>query len=249
MDEHFLKKRFEDLERQAISGGVYRFTGFLSPGDAALCFDVSNGKYIKTWGGAKECERVMVRFGDADELGYECDFPIAIIRIRALNSKYAEPLTHRDFLGSLMSLGIERDTIGDIMIDKHKSTAYVFVNERIAGFVTENIDRIKNTTVMCERVKEIPEGLEPELKELRLIVATPRIDAIIARLYNLSRSASRVLFTSGMVLVNGKNCGNESLVLSVGDVVAVRGHGKFVYDGESKKTAKGNVSVTVRKYV
>ena len=244
-----MKKRIADLERQALTGGIYRFTGFLSPTDAALCYEVADESFMQMWGGVEDCERVMVRFGDKAELGYECDFPIALIRFQPLHKKYAEELSHRDFLGALMNLGIERDTIGDIRIDKKTSVGYVFVNERIASFITENVDRIRNTTVMSERVDALPEGLQPELEEVRLIVASPRIDCVIAGLYKLSRSTARKLFTAGLVIVNGRSCGSESLVLSAGDVVAVRGYGKFIYDGESKKTAKGNYSVAVRRYV
>ena len=78
---------------------------------------------------------------------------------------------------------------------------------------------------------------------------SPRIDAVLSKLYNLSRSEARNLFTAGMVLLNGRSCGNESLTPKEKDVFAVRGYGKFIFDGVGEKTKKGNVMVKVRRYV
>ena len=81
------------------------------------------------FGGAAGAERVMIRFGDEESLGYEQPFPIAIIKAEPVSPKFAEKLTHRDFLGAILNLGIERSTVGDIIV--RESTAYFFVKEDI----------------------------------------------------------------------------------------------------------------------
>ena len=244
------KKRLEDLYRQSYTNNMFVFTRFLSPNDAAAALEISDERSVKMWGGAEGCERVMVRFGDPAQLGYEVDFPISLLKISPLNPKYCEALTHRDYLGAFMSLGIERDTIGDIIVKE--KCGYAFVCDSIAGHICEELDSIKNTTVLCVKCDEtsgreaVP---EPEFEECTLIVPSPRIDAVLSKLYNLSRSEARNLFTAGMVLLNGRSCGNESLTPKEEDVFAVRGNGKFIFDGVGEKTKKGNVMVRVRKYV
>lgn len=245
-----IKKRLEDLYRQSYTNNAFVFTRFLSPSDAAVAFEVAGESSVKVWGGAEGCERVMVRFGDAAQLGYEVDFPISILKVSPLHPKYCEALTHRDYLGAFMSLGVERDTIGDIIVKE--KTGYAFVCDSVAGHICDGIDSIRNTTVICAKCDPAGEtGIvpEPELEEVMIIVPSPRIDAVIAKLYNLSRSTARNLFTAGMVLMNGHSCGNESLIPKEGDVFAVRGHEKFIFDSVGETTRKGNVMVRVRKYI
>ena len=245
--DDLFKRRLEDLYRKSYTNGCFTFTDFSSEQRASYAFEIASASEAKLWGGAKGCERVMVRFGNNEELGYELDFPIKALHFTPLNKKFAGELTHRDFLGSLMSLGIERDTIGDIIV-KDKE-AFVFVAERIAEHIIANIDRIGNTTVVCKEADGEICVFEPSFEERKIIVSSPRIDAVISKLYNLSRSASRNLFTSGLVLINGKSCGNESLEPESGDVFAVRGYGKFIYDGAGKETKKGNVVLMVRVFI
>ena len=76
------------------------------------------------FGGTEASERAVVRFGDPEAFGYEEDFPIDILAIVPLADKFADDLTHRDFLGALMSLGIERSLLGDIIVTGKK--AYLF---------------------------------------------------------------------------------------------------------------------------
>ena len=245
-----LKKRLEDLYRQSYTNNSYIFSRFLSSSDAAAAYEVADKDTVRLWGGAEGCERVMIRFGDAASLGYEVDFPISTLKIRPVNPKYCEELTHRDYLGVFMSLGVERDTIGDIVI-KDKN-AYAFVCDSIAEHLCKNIESIKNTTVICAKCDPENESgisIEPEFDEKMIIVPSPRIDAVIAKLYNLSRSESRRLFTAGMVLVNGRSCGNESLVPKERDIFAVRGYGKFIFEGVGEMTRKGNVMVRINRYV
>lgn len=256
MERDFLKKRFEDLLRQSYESNSYRFTQFLSAIDAAIAYEVADEESVKLWGGTEGAERVMIRFGDVRELGYEVDFPINVLKVSPLNPKFCEELSHRDYLGTLMNLGIERDTIGDIVV-KGKE-AYIFCAERIAAFIMENVDRIKHTTVRCTQCNLSQSGqtgegemidAAPSLEARRLVISSVRIDTIIARIYSLSRSEARNLFTAGLVLRNGRSCGSESLEPKEGDVFSVRGYGKFVFREKFRETKKGNAVVSVEMYV
>ena len=104
MDEQQLIKRFSELAEQSYQNSTFYFTDFLSPSDAALVYSVANEAEISLWGGAEGCEREMIRFGNAEDLGYEIPFPIQILRVEPLLKKFADELNHRDFLGAIMNL-------------------------------------------------------------------------------------------------------------------------------------------------
>lgn len=247
IEEQQLQKRFSELAEQSYQNNAYYFTDFLSPGDAALAYSVVEGTECSMWGGAENCERVMIRFGNPEDLGYEIPFPVQILRIEPLIKKFADELTHRDFLGALMNLGIERDTIGDIVV-KDK-VGYVFVVERIADYIRENLGQVRHTHVKCQLLEEMPEEVQPELEPVELIVSSIRMDSIISKLYRLSRNQSLDLFRKKMVLVNGRIFENNSGSPKEGDVVAVRGHGKFVFRGIQHDTKKGKQMILVERYV
>nr|MBQ8252364.1 hypothetical protein [Lachnospiraceae bacterium] len=167
--------------------------------------------------------------------------------IRPTAPKFADKLTHRDFLGALMNLGIERSTLGDIFITE--KTGYVICLEKVADYMVANVDRIRHTTVKCRILSEMPETVKPSLKQENLIVSSQRLDGVIAKLYHLSRSQSLLLFREKKVFVNGRCMENNSGVCKEGDIVSVRGYGKFVYRGLVHETKKGNLSILLERYV
>ena len=255
MDEAALKKRFIDLAAQSERNYAYYFTDFLAPQDASLVYPAlseagypsySAASVVTAFGGAEGCERVMLRFGDEEVLGYTEDFPIRAVLIRPKNDKFADALTHRDFLGALMHLGIERDVLGDIIV--RENAACVFVKESMAPFLLGQVTQIKHTAVTAELLTEIPEEVKPRLVPEMLNVASARPDALIAKLYHLSREKAQNLFAAGCVFLNGRQLTKESAALSDGDVISVRGYGKFVFRGECSATKKGRLVVRVEKY-
>jgi RNA-binding protein YlmH len=251
-EEEKLIKRFRELSEQSYQNNVFYFTDFLSPSDAALVYlATENGgaahPELTLWGGAEDCERVIIRFGNEAEFGYSVPFPIQLIQIEPVMKKFADELSHRDFLGALMNLGIERDTIGDIVV-KDK-TAYVFVVERIAEYISEHLSQVKHTSVRCQMLSEMPELVKPELEPVELIVASIRMDSILAKLYHLSRNQALELFRKKLVLVNGRVCENNSGIPKENDVIAVRGYGKFIYRKLAYDTKKGKQAIVVERYI
>ena len=242
-----LKKRFIELGEKSYNQNIYTFTGFLGMSEQEIFWQAAQAiKYVPftLWGGCEGCERQMIRFGSMEEFGYEEKFPIVCICISPLLEKFADNLTHRDFLGALMNLGIERNTLGDIYVN-HK-TGYLFCTDKIAPFILENLDKIKHTNVKCKVVEEIPKIVVGEAEEEEQLTASERIDGIIAKLYNISRTQSLELFRQKKVFVNGRLNENNSCNLKSGDTVSVRGYGKFTYEGIVQETRKGKLRIKVQ---
>ena len=240
-------KRFEELAFRAGQSGVYTYTGFHSAETAALAYDVAGDREIMLWGGVDNCERVVVRFGDPEKLLYEEKFPISILCVRPKQEKYADKLTHRDFLGAILNLGIERDVVGDILVDN--SSAYFFVLEEMAEYICSNLERVKHTSVRCGIVEVVPENCLPKLSEEVITVSSPRLDAIIAKVYHLSRGEAKALFDAEKITVNGRICKNPETVLKADSKVSARGYGKLEYRGEEYVTKKGKTGITIWRYI
>lgn len=243
------QKRIEELAEKSYTQGIYVYTGFLGMGEQDLAHRIlprlSSVGY--TWfGGREHCERQMLRFGSPEELGYEEEFPIVCLLIRPVSEKFAQELGHRDFLGAIMNLGITRSTIGDIWI--RGKAAYVFCEERMAAYVVEHLEQVRHTKVKCSLIDAEAdlEVQEPEL--VRISASSERLDGVIAKLYHLSRTQSAALFSSGKVFRNGSLCESSSLTPKPGDVITVRGFGRFLYHGISHETKKGKWSISVGMY-
>ena len=249
-EDEFLQKRIMDPANQSYRGNRYTFTGFLSQGEQDVFYQTIPKLPFTDYalfGGADGCERQMLRFGSAAQFGYEEDFPIACIEIAPRQEKFADTLTHRDFLGALMHLGIDRSTLGDIQI--REKTAYLFCHEKVQDYIVENLDKIRHTSVKCTVLNDLLDAVRPALQEETLTVSSLRFDSIVAKIYHLSRSQSLVLFREKKVFVNGRCMENNSMALKEGDVVSVRGYGRFVYNKVMHETKKGNLCVRVSRYV
>ena len=246
-EERKLQKRFMDLSNQAYHNDTFCFTNFLSMADVNVLLNSVDNRLFEIFGGMEGCERVIARFGNKEELGYEVPYPIAILKIEPFILKFADHLTHRDFLGALMNLGIEREILGDIWLDG--KTAYVFLIDTMAEFVMQSLDKVKHTSVRVTRLETIPIEVSLHLEEKEIIVASKRLDVVVAKVYNLSRSKVLDLFRERKVFVNGRLYENNSYQVNEGDVIVARGFGKFIYDKENYETKKGRLCLTIREYV
>jgi len=243
------KKRLADLAARSFRTNSFVFTGFLGLSEQTAFWETSKElSYAgyELFGGTENAERKMIRFGKEEELGYSEEFPILCIHIKPLLPKFAEKLGHRDFLGALMNLGIERSTLGDLQIGE--SEAFLFCQESMAEYICDNLDKIKHTNVKCVVVSDPADfpKQEPVMEQLQL--PSLRIDACIAKVYHLSRTDVIEEFRSGKVFVNGRLCENNSRNLKEGEVVNLRGYGKFIFVGDAHETRKGKLSVTVGVY-
>ena len=244
-----LRNRFRDLADKSFNQNVFTFSGFLGLSEQDIFWKMEQElRYagFLLFGGIENTDRKMLRFGNAEEFGYEVPFPIVCVHIKPLLAKFADKLSHRDFLGALMNLGIERDTIGDIKVGEKE--AYLFCTETIADYICENLNKIKHTNVKCVKNADYTELPEEEPDRKLLQVASLRTDVVIAKVYNLSRESSLELFRAGKVFVNGRLCENNAKTLQDGDVVNARGFGKFVFVEAKGETKKGKINVEVAVY-
>lgn len=250
-EETLFQKRVLELANKSYNNSQYLFTCFLTLSEQDIFFQIQREvSYVPCtlFGGTSDCERVMIRFGDEELCGYEEPFPIVCIEIAPLIEKFGEMLSHRDYLGALMNLGIERSTLGDIVI--LEKTAYLFCTEKMAPYIVDNLDQVKHTHVKCTIAtgEKIPKSTVTKLERKSCLVSSQRADSVVAKLYNLSRSQGVELFREKRIFVNGRLYENNSGMLKAGDRVTVRGYGKFVYIGPVYETKKGKLSVEVDVY-
>ncbi len=248
-EDLLLQKRFTELAGRAFAQNIFTFTDFLSLPELDLFYqNEPQLRYagVTVFGGADGTDRKVIRFGNPEELGYEEAFPIVCIAIEPLLEKFGENLNHRDYLGALMNLGIERENLGDIFIEG--KTGYVFCLERIADYITEALTQVRHTHVKSRILENEEKFVQKEIEEISVLSASERIDGIVAKVYNLSRSQSIEYFRAKKIYVNSRLCENNSYQLKQEDVISVRGFGKFVYYGIEYHTKKGKLSVKVGIY-
>ena len=250
-EEEQLKKRFLELADRAYTNCQYQFSGFLNLTETSLFLQTAREfphVPFALFGGMEDCERQMARLGSEEMMGYEEPFPICCIKAEPNMQKFADKLSHRDVLGALMNLGVERSTIGDILLCDN--VAFIFCTEKMAGYLANELTQIKHTPVRCSIAEELPSIAElRKIVEMRIQVASVRLDAVISKVYNLSRGDSLELFRTKRVFVDGKLCENNSYGVKENEVVSVRGFGKFKYLSQAGVSKKGKINVTVGKYV
>ena len=152
-------KRIKELAARSRDRGIFTFTPFLSPSRLLEIPYLCDGVSYELWGGASWAERKMVRFGSEDEIGYKADFPAVILHVFPANKKFANKLSHRDFLGAILNLGIERDMVGDIFVSD--SEAYIIICEDVLSLILAELDSVGRTTVKTELVDSVPDGFAP----------------------------------------------------------------------------------------
>lgn len=242
--EKWWRSRFAELAQRAYERGRYAFTEFLSPAELGYFYSAEREySYAGTrlWGGTEEAERKMIRFGDCD---YEEEFPIAALKIVPAGGKFPEPLTHRDYLGALLSLGIERSTLGDIFVSEKE--AYVYCLSRIAPFLEENLLRVRHTEVKATRAETVA-PVTAEKEDGYFFLSSLRADCAVAAVFRLSRTAAAAYFQAERVFVNGRVCARPSRELAPGDGVTVRGKGRFTLAEVVGESRKGRLRVRVQK--
>jgi len=246
MDKVF-EGHIKDLSLRAEKSGRFTFTEFLSPDEQSAVISMKKdiGRFT-FFGGADMTERNMARFGDPEELGWEQDFPIKIIRVSPVNDKFSDELTHRDFLGAVMNLGIERCEVGDISVKNN--SAFIFVTDKMAEYISDNLSKVKHTNVQCECVDGVPDGELYTLEEKKVIVSSMRADCLVSAVFNISRGNAQKLFEAQKVFINGASALSGAKEILENDRISVRGYGKFVTLGIEGTTKKGRAVVNIGVY-
>lgn len=244
------KKRYAELAERAWSNGAYVFTPFLDLQGLSLFKEALPSLPRVPWqlfGGAEGCERQMLRFGSEEICGYDMPFPICCIKLSPVSKKFADKLSHRDFLGALMALGMEREMLGDIIV--REDHAFLFCHERIAEYICRNLSQVKHTTIFCEITQAPPDGelFRTERKVVQL--SSERIDALVAHVFKMSRGDAQALFPMGRIFVDGILCQSPGYTPKAGQVISVRGYGRMRYVGVDSLSKKGKCNTAVELYI
>lgn len=191
------------------------------------------------WGGYPQATRLVFGCGENDVSA----FPISSI---CFTYKSEFKLTHRDFLGSLMALGIERSTIGDILVSDGQ--AIVFVRTDISSYIKQEVRKIGRVGVKVSDYNSTDFSYIQDFDELSFTVSSLRLDVFVSALCNLSREKASKLITSENVTVNHKLQTSISKILSVGDTITIKKYGKFVFTDNNGFSKKGRIRVLVKHF-
>ncbi len=257
-EELIIKKRLLESAQLAYQKEIVVYTDFLGLAEQNLFYSSVRefpAVSYSCYGGTEGAERFCIAFDGREHVSglkqVEAEeyylFPVVCLSITPSSLKYGEQLTHRDYLGALLHLGITRAKIGDIYIKEKQ--AYVFCTESIADFICKELCTIKHTLVHCEITVPEEEELKPELKEITSTVASLRLDAFLSVAFQSSRSSLTAYIDGGKTYVNGRLATKAGQTLSEGDIVSVRGKGRFTVSEVKKMTKKGRLVVTINKYI
>lgn len=244
MDElQLFISRIEDLiDRNEYSDNNY--LGFLNEREAATaCSYLSNRRIpYKLYGGYENADRVFISLKSDESFSM---YPITAVLI---SSKGKRTLSHRDYLGSLMGIGIKRECIGDIIL-LSDNKAVVFLRNDIVIYVTNELSKVANENVtVCEYYGDT-NSFSKRTSEENILVTSMRIDNVISAFLNCSRSQTADLISEKRVFVNYYQVTKASTTLSESDVVSIRGKGKFIVGKQEGKTKRERIILSVMRYV
>lgn len=162
--------------------------------------------------------------------------------------KSEEEISHRDFLGAVLALGLRRDQVGDILLLQDNSAA-IMVNETKAEYVSQNLDQVGRINVSCTVIEPTQLPLaEDDGREIKGTVASLRVDAVLALGFGISRSKVVTLVKGGLVRVNWRPVNSPSLNLKEGDQLSLKGRGRVKISEVGGETRKGRMHVKLKKY-
>jgi len=236
--------RTEDLSAAAETRKIPKFTKFCDERLLYLFNECAPKSYTNQmiWGGFSESERAVIGFFPDFTEPDSSLFPTSLLKISG-----AADCTHRDFLGSILGLGINRDMIGDILICDNN--CFVFVYDTIKDFILLNLNKVANKRVSVTEENDISLLPTKKFEEICGTVSSIRLDCIVSLFTHKSRSDSQGLISAELVFVNHAVCTNSSMRPKEGDVISVRKFGKMRLLSIGGETKKGRIKITINKYV
>lgn len=200
----------------------------------------SNDVRIESNGLFEDAERRMISFNNI----YDNPFPMKLIKVE--NTSKFTNLTHRDFLGGILSLGIERNKIGDLLVDNNR--CYVPVHEEIESFILYNIDKISKVVCNVEVIDNFELLPKINFKEEIILISSLRVDGVVSKIANVSRSKAQAMIEQGLVLVNYVKIRDKSYELKGEERITVRGFGKFIIGNSIGNSKSGRIKIIIKKY-
>ncbi|MBE6681217.1 MAG: hypothetical protein E7600_02885 [Ruminococcaceae bacterium] len=256
-DSLFLQ-RLEDMVCVCTEKYVPQFTHFLDGKSLKIaleylsrCSDI----VVLCNGGFVNAERCVIGIYPKDIYGYvDCatDEMTELMNIKGLviEGSGFSSFSHRDCMGAVLALGIKREVLGDIYLPKDSSLAYICLTEVAANYLCENIEFIGKDKV---KTRIIDVSLLPEIvREFVVIsgtVASDRLDSIVSLATKLSREKAKQLVSSGMIKVNHFEEIRADFQVDEGDVLSIRGFGRYVVSELPGITKKGRNKVIIHKMI
>lgn len=242
-EDNNLLSRAEDVLNFSEIRGKPCYLGFLNEKEQFLIsrhFNYAADKF-SFFGGYNDASRKVMRACD-----YDIDNDDYQIKKLCFGFRKEDSLSHRDFLGALMSLGIERSCVGDIIVDK--GCAVVFVKQEISAFVESQISKIGRVGVKLISDDECDVSYQKNTETLSFIVSSMRLDAVVAAIAKLSRGKAVALIQAAKVFVNYIEMKNVSYMLKPDDILTIRGSGKYVIKDQPSTTKKGRLKINIEQY-
>lgn len=248
-EEKRLVRRAEELCQTALSRGIPRYTGFLSDREQSLAqagVNRANGTFARFWGGYSQAERKILSLEPPDTWQEE---PIAILRLHA-QAAGGTPPTHRDYLGALLGLGLERACLGDLIITQTPGVAYAFVLADKVDFITMNLCSAGRCTVRAEQCDTLPPDAVQAMTYPMQQATVPslRADVVLAAMMHTSRTLAAQAIQAGRVEINhmALHAGHEAVFAK--DIVTVRGTGRYRLAEIGGKSKKDRIFIIFYQY-
>lgn len=246
-EEKILVRHIADLCRAAQFGRGARVTGFLSDREQELARAGLSGfeGYARFWGGYEGAERCALALDGEAEPGNEA---FGIVCLQVTPGANAGSLTHRDYLGALMALGIKREGIGDILVDAGGS-ARVYARGAAAQLILEELASVGRAPVhVAPAAADAAFTAAQQPEERSATVPSLRLDAVLAAMMHTGRSAAAQLVRGGAVSVNHVQTDRAHYEVFEGDTISVRGRGKFRVCQAGAHSKKGRIIISYRQY-
>ena len=245
--ERFLVKRAKEMALAAFYGRV-RTTGFLSEREQQLVQEGVNQAQgnVAFYGGYPQAQRKMALFSSNENMGTE-QYVIALMEIKP-QAGHHKALTHRDYMGSVLGLGIERDCVGDFLMQEQGVLCYV--QEQIVPLLEQELIQVGRVSVTCRKIDqaETP-ALQLQMQEKTAFVASLRVDAVLTTLLHISRAKAASLIQAGQVSINDILVLKTHETLFEQDIIRVRGYGKFCFKEIGKQSKKGRTFITYCQFM
>ncbi|MGL5439192.1 MAG: RNA-binding protein [Filifactoraceae bacterium] len=231
-----------------IENHEIRYTDFLNPYELREFLSIIRGIGQISFHVSKEIKgserNIVYIYPDYYE---ESDIPSGLGAILLKGNFKFRSVSHRDYLGSLLGLGLVREKIGDIFV--HDDRAYIVLISGITDFVFYNLTKVANLRVNLEKITlDEVLYLEPEFKDISFTVSATRLDSIVSGLFNISRSVANSLILAEKVSVDYEVIKSCSKSLEGGELISIRGFGRARFSGMEYKTKKDRLKVSGKIY-
>lgn len=250
-DEKSFVDRVQEWLTRTTTQHDIRLTDFLDPRQQFIVTSLINRTGSISYrfdGGSPEAERQRAVIApDYIDVQYE-DSELSVLEVTSSQEKFNE-LDHGDFLGSLVGLGIKREKVGDIYV--HDSFCHIVTTKEMAGYIDVHLRQVHRLNVFTAILPiESLVPIRSEIEQHQFSVSSLRLDAIASDAYRISRAKIVEPIKAGKCRVNWKQEEDPSKLLQAGDVVSIKGLGRFkLLSISDTTTKKGKIRVEIGKYI